>query len=83
MRLVVIGGEISSKMEMVYLFRSRDLSFWQNNVYHHRRFLDFKKNNQNLAAGFALFTVVETSRFIGLKCKHTFRFYVFENTHLQ
>ena len=33
MCLVVIGGEISSKMEMVFRFGSRDSSFLQNNVY--------------------------------------------------
>ena len=37
MRLVVIGGEISSKMEMVFLFCSRDSSFLQNNVHRHRQ----------------------------------------------
>ena len=35
--LVVIGGEVSSKMEMVFLFRSCDSSFLQNNMYHHRQ----------------------------------------------
>ena len=32
---------------------------------HNCRFLVLKRNIQNVAAGFALFTVVETSRFIG------------------
>ena len=35
LRVTVIGGEISSKMEMV--FRNRDSSFLQNNVYRHRK----------------------------------------------
>ena len=35
--LELIGGEISSKMVMVFLFRSPDSSFMQNNVYHHRQ----------------------------------------------
>ena len=68
MCLVVIGGEISSKNEMV--LRSRDSSFLQSNVFHHRqtnscRFLVPKRIIQNVAAGLALLTVVETSRFIG------------------
>ena len=33
MFLVVIGGEISSKMEMAFLFRNRDSSLWQSNVF--------------------------------------------------
>ena len=33
---------------------------------HNCRFLVLKMNIQNVAAGFALFTVVETARFIGL-----------------
>ena len=37
MCLVVIGGEISSKMEMAFLFRSRGSSLLQNNVYRHRQ----------------------------------------------
>ena len=70
MCLVVIGGEISSKKEMAFVFRSHDSSFLQNNVYHHRQtnncwFLVVKRNIQIVAAGFALFTVVETIRFIG------------------
>ena len=57
-------------MEMAFLFRSRDSSFLQNNVYRHRqqnncRFLVPKRNIQNVAEGYALSTVVETSRFIG------------------
>ena len=37
MCLVVIGGEISSELEMAFLFRSRDSSLLQNNVYHHHQ----------------------------------------------
>ena len=37
MCLVVIGGEIFSKLEMAFLFRSRDSYFLQNNVYRHRQ----------------------------------------------
>ena len=70
MRLVVIGGEISSKKEMVFLFRSRDYFFLQNNEYRHHQTTELsvfslKRNIQNVAAGFEFFTVVETSRFIG------------------
>ena len=36
MCLVVIGGEISKK-EMVFLFRSRESSFLQNNMNRHRQ----------------------------------------------
>ena len=70
MCLVMIGGEISSKREMVFLFPIRDSSFLQSNVHriakqHNCRFLVLKRNIQNFAAGFALFSVVEISRFIG------------------
>ena len=37
MCLVVIGGEISSKKEMAFLFRNCDSSFWQSNVYRHHQ----------------------------------------------
>ena len=37
MCLVVIGGTVSSKMAMAFVFRSRELSFLQNNVCHHRQ----------------------------------------------
>ena len=53
-------------MEMVS--RSRDSSFLQNNEttkQHKCRFLVLKRNIQNVAAGFALFTVVETCRLFG------------------
>ena len=66
MCLVVIGEEISSKMEMAS--RNRDSSFLQNNETTKQRncwFLVLKRNIQNVTAGFALFTVVETSCFIG------------------
>ena len=70
MCLVVIGVKISSKTEMVFRFRCHDSFFLQSNVYRHRqtencRFLVLKRNIENVAAGFALFTIVETSRFIG------------------
>ena len=39
---------------------------------HNCRILVLKKNIQNVAAGFALFTVVETSRFIGWKVNTLF-----------
>ena len=64
--LVVIGGGISSKMEMAS--RNRDSSFLQSNEtakQHNCRLLVLKRNIQTVATGFALFTVVETSRFIG------------------
>ena len=88
MCLIVIGGEISSKMEMVFLFRSRDSFFCKTmgtvtTKQHNCRFLVLKRNNQNVAAGFALFTVVKTSRFYSLKCKHTFHLYMLDNTHLR
>ena len=36
--LDVLGCDwLSSKMEMIFLFRTRDSSFLQNNVYHHRQ----------------------------------------------
>ena len=52
MCLVVIGGEIFSKMEMVS--RSRDSSFLRNNEstkQHNCRFLLLKRNIQNMTAG--------------------------------
>ena len=39
---------------------------------HNCRFLDLKRNIQNVAAGFALFTFVETSRFVGWKINTLF-----------
>ena len=66
MCLVVSGGEISSKIEKVS--RNRDLSFLRSNEtfkQHNCRFLVPKRNIQNMTAGFAIFTVVETSCFIG------------------
>ena len=66
MCLVVIGGEISSKMEMAS--RSRDSSFLQSNETANQlkcRFLVPNRNIENVATGFAFFTVVETSHFIG------------------
>ena len=68
--LVVIGGEFSSKMEMVFLFRSREWTFCKTMgtviaKQHNCRFMIIKRNIQNVAAGFALFAAVETSRFIG------------------
>ena len=54
MCLVVIGGEISSKLEMASL--NRDSSFLQNNEttkQHNCWFLVLKRNIQNVTAGFA------------------------------
>ena len=70
MCLVLIGGEISSKKELVFLLRSRNYSFCKTmstvtNKQHNCLFLVLKRNIENVAAGFALLTVVETSRFIG------------------
>ena len=39
---------------------------------HNYRFLVLKRNIQNMAAGFALFTVVETNRFIGWEINKLF-----------
>ena len=50
---------------------------------HNCRFLVLKRNIQNVAIGFALFTVVENSRFFWLKSKHIFHFYMWDNTHIQ
>ena len=67
MSLVVTGEKNSSKKEMVFLFRSLScktmciITAKQQKC----RFLVLKRNIQNVAAGFALFTVVESSSFIG------------------
>ena len=37
MCLVVIGGQVSSKMEVAFLFRIRHSSFLQNKMYRHRQ----------------------------------------------
>ena len=50
---------------------------------HNCRFFVLKRNIQNVAAGLALFTVVETSRFIGWKVNTFFYFYLLDITHLQ
>ena len=65
--LLVIGGEISSKIEMVFLFvvltsLSCKTMCTVTTKQHNCRFLVLKRNIQNVAAGFALFTVVKTSR---------------------
>ena len=70
MCLFVIGGEFSSKKEMVFFFVVATTLFCKTmcsitTKQHNCRFLVLKRNIQNVAAGFALFTVVETSRFIG------------------
>ena len=77
MCVVVIGGEFSSKMEMAFFFViSTQLSGKAmcsiTAKQHNCRFLVLKRNIQNVAAGFALFTVVETSRFIGWKVNTLF-----------
>ena len=46
------------------------------------RFMTLKRNIQNTAAGFALFTVVETSRFLGWNVNTLF-FYMLDETHLR
>ena len=46
------------------------------------RFLVLKGKIQNVTAGFALFTVVETSRFL-VEFQTHFRFYMLDKTHLQ
>ena len=70
MCLVVIGGDISSKMAKAFLFviathLSGKAMCTVTAKQYNCRFLLLKRNIQNVAAGFALFTVVETSRFIG------------------
>ena len=70
MCLVVIGGEIASKKEMDFFFvvatrLSRKTMCSITTKQHNCRFFVLERNIQNVAAGFALFTVVETSRFIG------------------
>ena len=70
MRLNLIGGEISSKMEMVLIFVVVTLLSCKTmctvtTKQHNCRFLVLKSNIQNVEAGFALFTVEETSRFFG------------------
>ena len=78
MCLDVIGGEISSEKEMAFLFRSRDSSFLQNNVYHHHQtiylsvFGPQKEFSKQVATGFTLFAAIETSRFIGWKVNTLF-----------
>ena len=69
MCLNLIGGEISSIMGMVFLFVVATRLSCNTNCtvtakQHNCRFLLPKRNIQNVAAGFALFTVVETSRFL-------------------
>ena len=70
MCLFVIRGEVSSRWRRLSFFviatrlsckTISTLTVKQHNC----RFLVLKKNIQKVAAGFALFTVVETSRFIG------------------
>ena len=66
MCLVVIGGEISSKKEMILRSRlSCEAMCSITTKQHNCRFLVPKRNIQNVAAGFALSTVVESSRFSG------------------
>ena len=69
MCLVVIGGETSSKMEMVFLLvvATRLCCKTMCTVTAKQqicRFLLLKRNIQNVAAGFALFTLEETIRFV-------------------
>ena len=51
---------------------------------HNSWFLVLRRIFQNVTVGFTLLTVVETRRFyFWLKCKHTYDFYILDNTHLQ
>ena len=68
---VVVGGGISSEMEIIFLFRSQTRLSCKamctvTPKQHNCRFLVLKRNIQNVAAGFAFFTVIETSRLFGL-----------------
>ena len=70
--LVLIGGENYSKKRWLYFFViATCLSCTSLSTVTAKqqmcRFLVHKRNIQNVAAGFALFTVVENSRFIGWK----------------
>ena len=82
--LVVIGGAFSSKMKMASFF-AVTIRFSCNAMcaittkQHNCRFEIVKKNIQHLRAGFALFTVVATGCFL-FETKHTFRFYMSDNT---
>ena len=66
----MVGGEICSKMEIVFIcvVATRLVCKTMCTVtakQYKCRFLVLKRNIQNVAAGFALLTVVETSHFIG------------------
>ena len=64
--LIVIAGKITSKMAMVFLFRSFDLTLAKQCLTAKQLncvFLVLKKKIQNVAAAFAFFTVVTTRRF--------------------
>ena len=67
--LVVIGGEISPKVEMVFFFvvatrLSCETMCTVTAKQQNCRFLVLKRKIQNVAASFAHFTVVETGCFI-------------------
>ena len=67
--LVVIGGQISSKMEMAFLFLCRNSFFYKTMCtitakQHNCGLLVLKRKLQRVAAGLAFFTVEETSRSI-------------------
>ena len=69
MCLVMVGGETSSNMEMVFFVAMTRFSC--NTVctitikQHNCRFLVLERNILNMTAGFALFTVVEISHSFG------------------
>ena len=70
MGLDLMGGEISSKLAMAFLFRSCDSSFFKTMCtitakQHNCRFSVLKRIIQNVAAGFAFLTVVEPRRSFG------------------
>ena len=70
MCLVMIGGEISTKKRWFFFFAvaarlSCETMCSVAAKQHKCRFLVLKRNIQNVAASFALFTVLETSRLIG------------------
>ena len=77
MCLVVIGGEISQKWKWLFFSvvatRLSCKAMCSITAKQHKcRYLVLKRNFQNVAACFALFTVVETSRFIGWKVNTLF-----------
>ena len=75
MCLVVIGGEVFQNWRWFLVIAtrlSRNTMCSINAKQQNCRFLVIKRNIRNVAAGFALFTVVETSRFIALNVNTLF-----------